>query len=64
MQQLDMPMLKAIFYVVIFGTFVETGTAFIHATNERINEVYEEKQRQMPQWKRRFTHQGSNSQYD
>jgi uncharacterized membrane protein YkvI len=52
MQQLDMPMLKAIFYVVIFGTFVETGTAFIHATNERINEVYEEKQRQMPQWMR------------
>jgi uncharacterized membrane protein YkvI len=52
MQQLDLPILKAIFYVVIFGTFVETGTAFIHAVNERIDEVYQEKQRHMPQWLR------------
>lgn len=46
-QQLDSPWLQAIFYVVLFGTFVETGTAFVHAMNERIAEVYEEKQRQM-----------------
>ncbi len=52
MQQLDLPILRAIFYVVIFGTFVETGTAFIHAVNERIDEVYQEKQRHMPQWLR------------
>ena len=43
MQQMHLPVLKSIFYVVMFGTFVETGTAFIHAVNERINEVYEEK---------------------
>ncbi|WP_342805079.1 hypothetical protein [Alteromonas sp. M12] len=48
MQQLNMPWLKAIFYVVLFGTFIETGTAFIHGMNERIAEVYEEKQRIMP----------------
>lgn len=48
MQQLDSPLLQAIFYVVLFGTFVETGTAFVHAMNERIAEVYKEKQKPMP----------------
>lgn len=52
MQQMHLPVLKVIFYVVMFGTFVETGTAFIHAVNERINEVYEEKERRMPRWLR------------
>lgn len=52
MQQMHLPVLKAIFYAVMFGTFVETGTAFIHAVNERINEVYEEKERHMPRWLR------------
>lgn len=52
MQQMHVPVLKSIFYVVMFGTFVETGTAFIHAVNERINEVYEEKERHMPRWLR------------
>ncbi|MFA3791904.1 hypothetical protein AB6T38_12370 [Aliiglaciecola sp. SL4] len=48
MQQLNMPWLQAIFYVVLFGTFIETGTAFIHGMNERIAEVYGEKQQIMP----------------
>ena len=52
MQRLDLPWLKLIFYVVVFGTFVETGTAYIHAINERIDEVYTEKQRSMPLWLR------------
>ncbi len=52
MQQLHLPLLKGLFYLVMFGTFVETGTAFIHAINERISGVYSEKQRQMPQWLR------------
>ena len=53
MQRLaGLPWLKAIFYVVVFGTFVETGTAFIHAVNERIDEVYREKQKIMPRWLR------------
>jgi uncharacterized membrane protein YkvI len=52
MQQLHMPLLKSLFYVVVFGTFVETGTAFIHAINERIAGVYAEKQRNMPRWLR------------
>jgi uncharacterized membrane protein YkvI len=48
MQQLNSPILQAIFYVVLFGTFVETGTAFIHAMNERVAEVYAEKKRELP----------------
>ena len=52
MQRLDFPWLKAIFYLVVFGTFVETGTAFIHAVNERVGEVYSEQNRQMPRWLR------------
>lgn len=52
MQRLDLPWLKIFFYVVVFGTFVETGTAYIHAVNERIDEVYAQKQRAMPSWLR------------
>ena len=48
MQRLDLSWLNIIFYVVVFGTFVETGTAYIHAVNERIDEVYAEKKRPMP----------------
>ena len=36
MQQLDMPLLKAIFYVVIFGTFVETRDR-LHPCGKRAN---------------------------
>lgn len=52
MQQLSVPLLKAVFYVVIFGTFVETGTAFVHAINERIDSVFAERKRAMPPWLR------------
>jgi len=48
MQQLNAPWLQAIFYVVLFGTFVETGTAFVHAMNERISEVFVENKKSMP----------------
>ena len=52
MQKLDVSWLKIIFYIVVFGTFVETGTAYIHAVNERIQEVFNEKNRMMPRWLR------------
>lgn len=51
-QRLGIAWLSMIFYVVIFGTFVETGTAFIHAVNERFAEAFREKGRTMPQWLR------------
>ena len=44
--------LKIVFYIVVFGTFVETGSAYIHAVNERIDDVYTESKRHMPSWLR------------
>lgn len=52
MRELQWPVLQTIFYIVIFGTFVETGTACIHAVNERISSVFEEKRKLMPRWLR------------
>lgn len=34
--KLNIAWLSLLFYITIFGTFIETGTAFIHAFNERI----------------------------
>jgi uncharacterized membrane protein YkvI len=39
---------QLIFQVVLFGTLVETGTGLIHAVNERIANVYAEKNASMP----------------
>ena len=52
MQKLDLPWLQIVFYVVVFGTLVETATAFIHAANERIAEAYRERGTVMPPWLR------------
>ena len=41
-----------LFPVVLFGTFIETGAAFIHAMNERIAGTYEEQGKSMPSWTR------------
>ena len=51
-QRLDENWMAIIFYLVLFGTFVETGTAYIHALNERIAESYREKGKLMPPWLR------------
>ena len=48
LEVLDLPWFYLLFQVVIFGTFIETGTGMIHAVNERVAEVYEEKGRHMP----------------
>ncbi|MDA2928946.1 hypothetical protein MYX84_03190 [Acidobacteria bacterium AH-259-O06] len=42
------PYFHYFFQIVLFGTFIETGTAMIHAINERIAEVYKEKGKHMP----------------
>jgi uncharacterized membrane protein YkvI len=41
-----------LFPVVLFGTFVETGTAVIHGVNERIDRTFAEKGNRMPDWMR------------
>ena len=45
---MGIPFFQLIFQIVIFGTFIETGTALLHALNERISITYEEKSLLMP----------------
>lgn len=45
---MGIPFFQLLFQIVIFGTFIETGTALLHALNERISITYEEKSRLMP----------------
>ncbi len=52
MQRLGVSWLQVLFYIVVFGTFVETGAANIHAINERINDLYHQNGRDMPTWLR------------
>ena len=41
-----------LFPIVLFGTFVETGTALIHGFNERLDHAFAEKGNRMPDWLR------------
>ena len=52
LQRLDMRWLQVAFYIVVFGTFVETGTGFIHALNERIELGFRARATHMPSWLR------------
>ena len=52
MRELGIVWLQALFYVVVFGTFIETGTAFIHAINERVEFAFQARSRAMPRWLR------------
>lgn len=52
MQQLDFGWLTLVFYIVVFGTFIETGTGMIHAINERVDHVFLERSTLMPRWLR------------
>jgi uncharacterized membrane protein YkvI len=41
-----------LFPIVLFGTFIETGTALIHGVNERLDQAFAEKNTRMPRWMR------------
>ncbi len=49
---MQMPLLLIVFNVVIFGTFIETGTALLHAVNERIAGAYDSQARKLPGYMR------------
>lgn len=49
---MQMPLLLIIFNVVIFGTFIETGTALLHAVNERVANAYHSNGRELPRYVR------------
>ena len=48
LDQLSAPGLLLLVQVVIFGTFIETGVALLHAVNERLEHVYAEHSDSMP----------------
>lgn len=45
---LDSPWFSLVFNVVIFGTFIETGTALLHAVNERVAAAYQHLNKPLP----------------
>lgn len=49
---LDIGWLELVFQVVVFGTFVETGTALLHAVNERLEGGYSDRGAHLPRWVR------------
>ncbi|GMQ80718.1 MAG: hypothetical protein BMS9Abin05_0146 [Rhodothermia bacterium] len=46
--QMNIPVLRLVFQIILFGTLIETGIGLIHGFNERVNGVYEEKGKSMP----------------
>lgn len=52
MSQLNTPFFNAIFQIILFGTFIETGIGYIHGFNERIAGVYQSKGAIMPSYMR------------
>jgi len=52
LEKLQAPGFFLLFQVVMFGTFIETGTAMLHSINERISEVYKEGSTVMPRYMR------------
>jgi len=47
--KLNSPQFITIFQIIIFGTFIETGTALLHTINERISNTFKDKAKTMPQ---------------
>ncbi len=49
---LGMPWFQTFFQIILFGTFIETGTGMIHGFNERISGVMKERGHTMSRWHR------------
>jgi uncharacterized membrane protein YkvI len=48
MALMNIPWLEVIFQIVVFGTFIETGAALLHAVNERLDKTYEDRGQNVP----------------
>ncbi|MFC1477374.1 hypothetical protein ACFL6L_02795 [candidate division KSB1 bacterium] len=48
LNEINLQPLLIIFYIVLFGTLIETGTGFIHAYNERLHTAFQAKGREFP----------------
>lgn len=55
LQQLGAPWFTIVFQIVLFGTLIETGTGMIHAVNERIAGVLEDRGGALRRWVRPAT---------
>jgi uncharacterized membrane protein YkvI len=53
-RNLDIPFLFITFQIVLYGTLIETGTALIHAVNERIQSALKARDKEMPRAYRPF----------
>jgi uncharacterized membrane protein YkvI len=49
---LDAPLFQLLFQLILFGTFIETGTGMIHGFNERIAGIYRDRGHGMPRYVR------------
>ena len=49
MGALSIGWLEIIFQIVVYGTFIETGTALLHAVNERLEGTFAEQGKHLPQ---------------
>jgi uncharacterized membrane protein YkvI len=49
---LQAPVFFVLLQIVIFGTFIETGTALLHSVNERVSNTYTKGGRPMPNYAR------------
>ena len=47
-QSLGIPLFFIMFQIVLYGTLIETGTALIHAVNERVQSAFQARQKVMP----------------
>lgn len=52
LERIGQPWLSILFYVALFGIFIKTGAALIHAVNERVATALQENGRTMPRWLR------------
>lgn len=52
LNSLGVPFFQLLFQLILFGTFVETGTGMIHGFNERVAGVYREHGGEMPSYLR------------
>ena len=47
-QNLGIPVFFVTFQIVLYGTMIETGTALIHAVNERVQSAFKAREKEMP----------------
>ena len=47
---LNMPWLRGLFTVVLFGTLIETGSGFVKAITDRVGGTMADKGKEMPKW--------------